>query len=66
MNNLEEKIIDIIIENVPVPLSCPRCECPIEAPIFPDRWTEPDWLYMVGLIIDAVKEHIQLVLREEA
>lgn len=66
---LEQKVIDIVAEQVPVNTTCPHCERDIDISCLVDsesKWAKSDWLRMAREIIDTVKEHILLALSEEA
>lgn len=56
---LEQKVIDTIVENMPLNLTCPRCEyeIPIESIIEPDsKYDRGNWIKLAAKIISIVKE----------
>jgi len=70
-SKLEQKIIGLIYDEIPVNLICPYCErdLKIENVLNPDSGNRADqirWLHMVRKIVNAVKEHVNAAVREEA
>lgn len=69
-SKLEQKVIDLIYDGVPLNLACQHCErdidvnCVLEDTI--GRWSNIEWDKLAREVIDAVKEHILAAVREEA
>ena len=57
---LEQKVIDIIWENIPTITTCPRCEYDLECIEDPDsKWRKDEWNKMIKLIIEEVTNENQ-------
>jgi hypothetical protein len=63
---VEQKIIDIIYDNIPINNFCSRCERELEVDWLLGNTDSEDWTNLASKISDVVKEHIQLALKEQA